>query len=197
MLYTGMRVGEVTGLTKNDILEDDISVNHTLVYYDKRTDKSNKMTYSINSTKTEAGKRMVLILPQVREALDLEDDYLEKAEIKRKAVVDGYTDFVFVNRFGENLNQGTLNKALRRIARDYNLQEIDKAKEERREALLLPKISTRTLRHTFATRMMEKGVILKVMQDTLGHSDIRVTLEIYTEVQKDFRKDELNKLSDL
>jgi site-specific recombinase XerD len=45
--------------------------------------------------------------------------------------------------------------------------------------------------------MMEKGVNLKVMQDTLGHSDIRVTLEIYTEAQKDFRKDELSKLSDL
>ena len=40
MLWTGMRVGEVTGLRWCDIdLEDDtISVNHTLVYYGKRND---------------------------------------------------------------------------------------------------------------------------------------------------------------
>ena len=32
--------------------------------------------------------------------------------------MDGYTDFIFVNRFGECQHQGTLNKAIRRIIRD-------------------------------------------------------------------------------
>lgn len=127
----------------------------------------------------------------------LQREYLESAEIKCKAVVDGYTDFIFVNRFGDNLNQGTLNKALRRIVRDYNLSEIDKATKEKREPLLLSNISTHILRHTFATRMVENGVNAKVMQESLGHSDIRTTLDIYAEAQKEFKKKELIKISNI
>ncbi len=197
MLYTGMRVGEVTGLTEKDIENDEISVNHTLVYYNKREGKRNNMTYAINTPKTEAGNRSIVIIQQVEEALRLQREYLESAEIKCKAVVDGYTDFIFVNRFGGNLNQGTLNKALRRIVRDYNLSEIDKATKEKREPLLLPNISTHILRHTFATRMVENGVNAKVMQETLGHSDIRTTLDIYAEAQKEFKKKELIKISNI
>ena len=34
--------------------------------------------------------------------------------------VDGYTDFIFINRFGQPQHQATLNKAIRRIIRDCN-----------------------------------------------------------------------------
>lgn len=42
------------------------------------------------------------------------------------AVVDGYRNFIFVNPFGNVQHQGTLNKALRRIIRDCNLEVLDK-----------------------------------------------------------------------
>lgn len=42
--------------------------------------------------------------------------------------VDGYTDIIFVNRFGNVQHQGTLNKALRRIIRDCNDRQLAKVK---------------------------------------------------------------------
>ena len=53
-----------------------------------------------------------------------------------------------------------------------------------------------SLRHTFTTRMCEAGVNVKVIQDTLGHSDIATTLEIYAEVTKEFKKQEFAGLND-
>lgn len=75
--------------------------------------------------------------------------------------MDGYTDFVFVNRFGDVQHQGTLNKALRRIIQDCNDQILEAAKGTR--ATLLPHVSCHILRHTFATRMCEAGVNMKVV----------------------------------
>ena len=109
------------------------------------------------------------MLSKVKEALKLQEDYLKDADIKRNAVVDGYTDFVFVNRFGENLNHETLNKALRRIVRDYNLEEIEKATKENREAILLPKISTHILRHMFPNYSVSV-VNIKVRVDEVDDS---------------------------
>ena len=56
----------------------------------------------------------------VKEAFEKERVYQEEAEIRCTVTVDGYTDFIFVNRFGECQHQGTLNKAIRRIIRDCN-----------------------------------------------------------------------------
>jgi len=50
------------------------------------------------------------------------------------------------------------------------------------------------LRHTFATRMCEAGVNIKVIQETLGHADIATTLNIYTDVTRDFQQTEFSTL---
>ena len=95
---------------------------------------------------------------------------------------NGYTDFIFINRFGNPQHQGTLNKAIRRIIRDCNDEQF--LKNENPE-VLLPHFSCHSLRHTFTTRMCEAGVNVKVIQDTLGHKDISTTLNIYTDVTKE------------
>ena len=40
--------------------------------------------------------------------------------------MDGYDDFIFVNRYGDVQNQGNLNKALRRMMRDCNDEILEK-----------------------------------------------------------------------
>lgn len=127
----------------------------------------------------------------VKEALIRERKYQEYNGIACKQEVDGYTDFIFINRFGKTQNQSTLNKAIRRIIRDCNDEQLLKDENAK---VLLPHFSCHTLRHTFTTRMCEAGVNVKVIQEALGHTDISTTLNIYTDVTKELRKTEFEGL---
>lgn len=188
MLHTGMRVGEITGLRWCDINFDNnfISVNHTLVYYNHSRDGC---YFNIHKPKTKAGERTIPILGKVKEAFAQERQFQLDAEIKCVAQIDGYTDFVFVNRFGNVHNQGTLNKALRRIIRDCN-EEIIAKNRGKRDVTLLPRFSCHSLRHTFATRLCEAGINMKVIQEVLGHADFGTTMNVYTDATKDLQQRE-------
>lgn len=187
MLGTGLRVGEATGLRWCDIDLDEglIDVNHTLVYYSHGPQKG--CSFNVNTPKTKAGERVVPMLGFVREAFLEERENQKETGISCKTSVDGYTDFIFVNRYGDTQHLGTLNKAIRRIIRDCNDAQFKKSENPE---VLLPHFSCHTLRHTFTTRMCEAGVNIKVIQDALGHADVSTTLGIYADVTKDLRKDE-------
>lgn len=191
MVGTGMRVGELVGLRWCDIDLDEglISVNHTLVYYNKGDGGIQKMSFSINTPKTAAGTRKIPMLDFVKEAFLLEKNYQEECGVHCQVMVDGYTDFIFVNRFGGTQHQGTLNKAIRRIIRDCNDEILLNAKEKQ-DPVLLPPFSCHSLRHTFATRLCEANVNIKVIQDVLGHVDISTTMNIYADATKDLKKQE-------
>ena len=187
MLGTGLRVGEATGLRWCDIDLDEglIDVNHTLVYYCHGPQKG--CSFNVNTPKTKAGERVVPMLGFVKEAFLEERENQKETGISCNASVDGYTDFIFVNRYGDTQHLGTLNKAIRRIIRDCNDAQFEKSENPE---VLLPHFSCHTLRHTFTTRMCEAGVNIKVIQDALGHADVSTTLGIYADVTKDLRKDE-------
>lgn len=197
MLYTGMRIGEVAGLRWEDVdLEKDlIYVTHTLVYFSERQEgQKNHQKYAINSPKTRAGVRTIPMLPIVKDALIMQRKYLKESGISCNVTIDGYTDFIFLNRFGEALQQGTVNKAIRRIIRDCNFEVIDK-EGLTDETVLLPHFSCHTLRHTASTRMNEAGINDRVRMQVLGHKDIEVTQNIYTDVFDDYSKSELVKMN--
>ena len=122
----------------------------------------------------------------VKEAFLQEKAYQDEANISCKVSVDGFTDFIFVNRFGETQHQGTLNKAIRRIIRDCNDEVLLKHKGDS-EPVLLPPFSCHTLRHSFATRLCEMEVYYKTIQDVLGHADISTTMNIYADVTKEHK----------
>ncbi len=193
MLGTGMRVGETVGLRWCDIDLDEgiIHVNHTLVYYNHGG--GNGCSFSINTPKTKAGERTIMMLDYVKDAFLQEKSYQEEAGLSCKASVDCYTDFIFINRFGDVQHQGTLNKAIRRIIRDCNDEVLLKGEKN---PTLLPPFSCHSLRHTFTTRMCEAGVNVKVIQDMLGHADISTTMNIYCDVTKDMKKKEIGTLSE-
>ena len=123
----------------------------------------------------------------------MEKEYQEFNHLKCNVTIDGYTDFVFINRFGNVQHQGTLNKAIRRIIRDCNDYQIEKAGKN---PVLLPKFSCHSLRHTFTTRLVEVGVNIKVVQNVLGHADFSTTMDIYTDVTKELKKREFDDLGE-
>ena len=190
MVGTGLRVGEVASLRWCDIdLEEEIiDINHTLVYYDHRDPSSKQGCYfNVHTPKTENSKRQVPMLGFVKEAFLMEREHQKSMGIECRVTIDGYTDFIFLNRDGGTFYQGTLNKTIRRIIRDCNDEVLQKGEED---PVLLPHFSCHSLRHTFTTRMCEAGVNIKVIQDALGHADISTTLNIYADVTKDLKKKE-------
>lgn len=193
MVHTGLRVGEITGLRWCDIdlKTGMIDVNHTLVYYNHR---QNGCYYNIHKPKTKFGTRIVPMLNDVKESFEQERYFQEVLGINCKAEIDGYTDFIFVNRFGNVHNQSTLNKALRRIIRDCNNEILENSCGD--EVTLLPKFSCHSLRHTFATRMCEAKINIKVIQDILGHADFSTTMNIYTDATKDLKESEFKTLEE-
>lgn len=195
-LWTGLRCGELTGLRWCDIdfEHDVIKIDHTLVYYNKGKGAGG-CTFTVNTPKTEAGKRTVPMLPKVKEAFLLEKRRQEELGIKCNVTIDGYSDFVFINRFGGAQHYGTLNKALCRIIRDCNYEVLDKCKDDE-DVILLPHFSCHSLRHTFTTRMCEANVNIKVMQAVLGHADSSVTLDVYAEAQPEFQREEMLNLAE-
>lgn len=184
MLGTGMRVGEVCGLRWEDIDFENgiIDVNHTLVYYNHRDE--NGCYFNIHTPKTKAGNRQIPMTEDVKAAFAEERKCQELNNLQCKVMVDGYTNFVFINRFGTLQHQGTLNKAIRRIIRDCNDMQLEKGGKN---PILLPNFSCHSMRHTFTTRLVEAGVNIKVIQELCGHTRSDVTLDIYTTVTKELK----------
>ena len=86
--------------------------------------------------------------------------------------------------------KNAVNKAIKRIARDCN----DKILLEQgfeSDPILLPNFSCHILRHTFATRLCEAGVNLKVIQDILGHVDVSTTMNIYVDAMNELKIKEM------
>ena len=141
--------------------------------------------FTMSTPKTAAGKRAISILPEVRKALEQERTNQQELELVCEYEIDGISDFVFLNCFGQPQNPQTVNRAINRISVAYNEAELEKAEKEKREPQLLPPFSCHNLRHTFCTRLCENETNLKIIQDIMGHKDISTTMEIYAEATKE------------
>lgn len=178
-LGTGARIGEILGLRWDDCDFESriIDINHNLIY---RVQDSGKCEYHITTPKTKTGIRLVPMFNEVAETLKRE--YNRQSEYGFNVfTIDGYSNFIFCNRFDEPLNPFVVNRALKRIIRDANIEEQELAVAENREPVLLPNFSCHHLRHTFCTRMCENENNLKVIQEIMGHSDISTTMDVYNE----------------
>ena len=108
--------------------------------------------------------------------------------------IDGYSGFIFQNRFGECLNPHAINRAIERISREYNKAETEQAKKENRQPELLPHFSAHNLRHTFCTRFCENETNLKIIQEIMGHADITTTMNVYNEATKEKKLESFSNL---
>ena len=54
-----------------------------------------------------------------------------------------------------------------------------------------PHVHSHMLRHTFATRMREAGADIKATADIMGHTEVELTLNTYTDASEDFKRQEI------
>ena len=171
LVETGLRAGEAIGLRWCDVNFERglISINHSLDYTEG---DDGKYHWVVHSTKTDKSDRIIPMSDNAKAAL-----LTEKAKgIQCKATIDGYTDFIFLNRQGKPYYLTTLNgQVLKPIAEKYN-------KTVANEELKLPDLHCHVFRHTFATRMYALGVPPELIKKIMGHADVSTTLNIYTDM---------------
>lgn len=88
-------------------------------------------------------------------------EYQEECGIASDLEIDGYKDFVFLNRFGMVFIYQSLDRPIERIIEAYNDYEIHRAIGERRKPEILPHFTCHSLRHTFCTRLCENETNIK------------------------------------
>lgn len=184
LLGTGCRIGEAIGLRWEDCDFEDgiISINHNMIYRKFQGEK--KARFHIVTPKSEAGIRIIPMLSDVRAALQKEWE-IQKIIGYNTSIVDGYTGFIFQNRYGDLLSPHSVNRAIDRICAAYIEDETIRADREGREPLLIRHFSNHNLRHTFCTRFCENEKNLKTIQEIMGHADIETTMNIYAEATKE------------
>jgi len=110
------------------------------------------------------------IVPIGRAAIRALKDYLQGSRPVSAAKAEGQT--LFLGRGGRGITRQGFWKILRRYASAAGIRK---------------KISPHTLRHSFATHLLEGGADLRSVQSMLGHADIATT-QIYTHVSRDHLK---------
>ena len=196
ILNTGLRAGEVCGLTK-----DDIDMKKGVVHVRKQLGYRNigdGYQYYWQPLKTAAGHRDIPLTPAAKKALIMEKelDFALGRRAKEQEVA-GRSGIVFINNRGMALNSYSIDGTIKRIISVYNQRERKEADTENREPELLPHISVHILRHTFCTRSVESGINIKTVQYLMGHSEIATTLNIYTHVNAEQVKSEMKKLENI
>lgn len=105
-------------------------------------------------------------------ALKLLDLYMTQVRVHMN-IKKGNEDFIFLNRFGAKLSRISIFNLIKSLAIATGIKKT---------------ISPHTLRHSFATHLIEGGADLRAVQEMLGHSSITTT-EIYTHIDRDYLRD--------
>ena len=107
-----------------------------------------------------------------------------------------YIYVIFAQENGKLYEESMINNAFKRIAKNAGIRVITTKKKKPNGKIVNLKISTvntHMLRHTYATRCIEAGIELHVLQKVLGHSKIQTTIDTYGDIYDYFRQKEMYK----
>jgi integrase len=156
-IHTGLRRGELLGLkwTDADLNAGTLTVRRSL-----------DVDGTFKPLKSRAARRTLKLTPRALYALNA---HKVRQNAERLQAGSRWQDhnLVFPDTVGKPMNAG-------------NLYRRDFRPLLKRAGLADEGFTIHSLRHTFATTLAEKGVHPSTAQKMLGHSDIRMTLAIYT-----------------
>lgn len=168
-LYTGLRIGEACALRWEDIsLEAKlIYVRQTVsrVWYSENGKKHSKLV--AGSPKTESSSRCIPICSKLYEIIK---------------------NFPYRKKHGYILSNHNSGSFVSPRTFEYRYKKILKTAK-------LEPVNYHTLRHTFATRCIERGVDIKSLSEILGHADASITLNTYVHSSIELKRMQLEKLA--
>lgn len=107
------------------------------------------------------------IIPIGRKAKEALRKYLKKARLK--FLKRGESNALFLTRLGKPMSRQSFWMMIKRYVR---------------EAKIKKRVTPHTLRHSFATHLLQRGADLRIVQELLGHANISTT-QIYTHINKE------------
>lgn len=168
VLQTGLRTGELVGLKWEDIDFE----NKTLKVQRSMEYRYSVGVWRVGEPKSKSGYRTI---PLTDEAIRILKEQKGKNK-KIKVISKEWAEQVFLCRKGEPIKNSTYDTALFKIC--------DKADIKR--------FSMHVLRHTFATRCIEGGMMPKTLQKILGHSNIGITMNLYVHITEEEKQREID-----
>lgn len=214
--HCGLRLGEIYALTWDDVdFENNIlSVNRQVQWYQERRNKEE--IRNNNGTKESKGGFWYFSEPKYKSyrVIDIDQvlfDALKKEKQKQEKAKIYYDEFYVKYYCVEKLNFkgqvpnytiSPMNKIQNEIA-DCEINFICRREDGTyisprtmqhvssiiHKQLNYPEYDTHSLRHTHATMLMENGLDMVYIQHRLGHKDIAMTMNIYTNHMTDKIKD--------
>lgn len=185
-VYTGMRQGELLGLQWDDLDIEHCSIHvcHSLIHAVKT--EGIKKSAILQGTKTASGTRNVAIRSEDMQKLL---DY--RKWIKEKYVVEYGNDvtkrnfstsnFVFTSTYGNELSvTNFLSRWFRPLCRQVGISD---------------DFTFHGLRHTHATLLLKIGINPKIVQERLGHSSVKITMDTYSHFLPDMQESVLEAMS--
>lgn len=169
-LFTGMRQGELLGLTWDCI---DFQKGTIFIYRQLQRIKGQYIFAPLKNDKTRSITPAPFVMSVLKEVKRTQAEWKIKAGT---AWENG--GFVFSNRTGGHLTHGTVYKSFKRIM----------------NKLGLPETRLHDLRHTYATAALQAGDNAKTVQETLGHFSVSFTLDTYGHVTERMKEESANRM---
>ena len=162
---TGMRMGEILALTWDDIdfNNNTITVNKNLSVVKNYEDKAERKQKTIINTSTKNGTtREIPLTKKALAAVTYQKEHNKKN-----------SPFVFYSTTGTPIQKRNIYRAFDNIIKKSNIES---------------PVTFHSMRHSFATRLLEKGADIKTVSNLLGHKSIHITLDIYSHVHSDLKQ---------
>ena len=179
--FYGLRRSEVVGLKWDavDFEQNTLEIRHTVATV--RLD-GKKVIVESDTTKTKASKRTLPLVPVFRERLlALQEEQKENRKLCGRSYNKKYDGYICVDPMGNLLLPNALSDSFQLVLRDYNLR----------------RIRFHDLRHTFATRALERGMDYKTLSAILGHYSVAFTMDTYVHSMDEHKRREMDKMDDM